>query len=185
MYRCLWFLPNVCGSYQMSGVLTRCQGVLPNACGSSQMSGFLPDVKGSYQMSGALPRVSWFHTGAAGRCRWWEGGVRSKLPAVWPRKGGCLSKKIIVMWQLFPKLSVSSVVWFVLWEILSHLTMKDKTGMCSTTKIDVLLSLTMLWKMKFRVGVLRFKPQGTLNWGCSSWCSGGLEKKNDTETICC
>ena len=142
----------------------------------SRCLGFLPDVKGSYQMSGALPRVSWFHTGAAGRCRWWEGGVRSKLPAFWPWKGGYLTKKSLqcdnYSWNYQCQVS-----WFVLWEILSHLTIQDKTGMCSTTKIDVLLSLTMLWKMKFRVGVLRFKPQGTLNWCCSSWCSGSLEKK--------
>ena len=36
MYRCRWFIPNVCGSYQMSGFLTRCQGFLPNVWGSPQ-----------------------------------------------------------------------------------------------------------------------------------------------------
>ena len=76
IYRCI----DAYGSYQMSLALTKCLWVLP-------------DVLGSYQMSGALPRVSWFHTGAAGRCRWWEGGVRSKLPAFGPWKGGYLTKK--------------------------------------------------------------------------------------------
>ena len=136
----------------------------------------LPDVKGSYQMSGALPRVSWFHTGAAGRCRWWEGGVRSKLPAVWPWKGGYLTKNHCNVTIIPEIISVKCRMVCVMGNFISPHDSRQ-TEMSLTTKIGVLLSLTMLWKMKFRVGVLRFKPQGTLNWGCSSWCSGGLEKK--------
>ena len=165
IYRCLWFLRNVWGSYQMSGVLTKCQGFLPNVWGSPQ-SELIP-----HRSRRKMPLM--------------RGWCSIQTACILTMKRGISDKKIIAMWQLFLKLAVSSVVWFVLWEILSHLTIQDKIGMCSTTKIDVLLSLTMLWKMKFRVGVLRFKPQGTLNWGCSSWCSGGLEKKNDTETVCC
>ena len=157
MYRCLWFFSNVFGSYQMSGVLTRYQGILPNVWGSPQ-SELIP-----HRSRRKMPLM--------------RGWCSIQTACTLTMKMGISDKKIIAMWQLFLKLAVSSVVWFVLWEILSHLTIQDKTGMCSTTKIDVLLSLTMLWKMKFRVGVLRFKPQGTLNWGCSSWCSGGLEKK--------
>ena len=50
-------------------------------------------------------------------------------------KRGISDKKIIAMRQLFLKLSVSSVVWFVLWEILYHLTIQDKTEMSLTTNI--------------------------------------------------
>ena len=135
----------------------KCQGILPTVWGSPQ--------------SELIPHRSRRKTPLM------RGWCSIQTACTLTMKRGISDKQIIAMWQLFLKLAVSSVVVCVIWGILSHLTIQDKTGMCSTTKIDVLLSLTMLWKMKFRVGVLRFKPQGTLNWCCSSWCSGGLEKK--------
>ena len=85
--KCLWLLPDVWGSYQMSRVLTKCLGLSPEWVDSTQE----PPEDAVDERVVFDPNCLQFD-----------------------HEKGDIWQKIIAMWQLFLKLAVSSVVvWFM------------------------------------------------------------------------
>ena len=137
IYRCI----DAYGSYQMSLALTRCQGFLPNVWVLTRCLGLLPDVLGSYQMSRVLTKC----LGLSPECV--DSTQEPPEDAVDERvvfDPNCLhfDHEKGDIWQkshcnvtIIPEISSVKCRMVCFMEILSHLTIQDKTEMSLTTNI--------------------------------------------------